>query len=140
MDMFSIFLISAKSNDITNIFVKSILVLKIAPTFIYDIIMSPEHFEIKKKIFASPITVKNRQLSTVPLNFDCLAVNGKFDYSRVWQRKCQDKHKSIATSLSCDAQKQNPTKQYFNQIYCFLNCPRSSYSTLRLETKNVKWC
>ena len=42
-------LISAKSNDITNIFVKSILVQKIAPTSIYDIIISPGHFEIKKK-------------------------------------------------------------------------------------------
>ena len=49
MDMFSIFLISAKSNNITNIFVKSILVQKIAPTPIYDILMSLEHFEIKKK-------------------------------------------------------------------------------------------
>ena len=49
MDMFSIFLISAKSNDITNIFVKAIFVQKIASTSIYDIIMSPEHFEIKNK-------------------------------------------------------------------------------------------
>ena len=49
MDMFSIFLISAKSNGITNIFVKFILVQKIGDTSIYDIIMSPEHFEIKKK-------------------------------------------------------------------------------------------
>ena len=49
MDMFSIFLISAKSSDISNMFVKSIIVLKIAPTSIYDIIMSPEHFEIKNK-------------------------------------------------------------------------------------------
>ena len=48
MDMFSIFLISAKSNDISNIFVKSILVQKIALT-IYDISMSPEHFEIRSK-------------------------------------------------------------------------------------------
>ena len=48
-DMFSIFLIFAKSNDITNIFVTSILVQKIAYTSIYDIIMSPEHFEIKNK-------------------------------------------------------------------------------------------
>ena len=47
MDMFSIFLISAKSNDITNIFVKSILVQKIAVTSIYYIFTSPEHFEIK---------------------------------------------------------------------------------------------
>ena len=46
MDMVSIFLISAKSNDITNMFVKSILVQKIAYTLIYDISMSPEHFEI----------------------------------------------------------------------------------------------
>ena len=69
-------LISAKSIDITNIFVKSILVQKIAYTSLYDIIMSPEHFEIKKERFASSITVKNRQLSTVLLSFDC---------SRVWQ-------------------------------------------------------
>ena len=48
MDMFSIFLISAKSNDIIKN-VKSILVKKIAYTSIYDIIMSPEHFEIKNK-------------------------------------------------------------------------------------------
>ena len=47
--VFSIFLISAKSNDITNIFVISILEQKIVYTFINDIIMSPEHFEIKKK-------------------------------------------------------------------------------------------
>ena len=38
-------LMSAKSNDIT----KSILVQKIAYSSIYDIIMSPEHFEIKSK-------------------------------------------------------------------------------------------
>ena len=49
MDMFSIFLISTKSNDISNIFVKSILVQKIVLTYIYDISMSPEHFEIKNK-------------------------------------------------------------------------------------------
>ena len=49
MDMFSIFLISAKSNDITKLFVKSILVQKIAYTYIYDIILSPERFEIKNK-------------------------------------------------------------------------------------------
>ena len=48
-DMFSIFFISAKSNDITNIFVTSILVQKFAYTSIYDIIMSPEHFEIRNK-------------------------------------------------------------------------------------------
>ena len=46
---FFMFFISAKSNDITNIFVTSILVQKIAYTSIYDIIMSPEHFEIKNK-------------------------------------------------------------------------------------------
>ena len=45
--MFSIFLISAKSNDITNMFVKSILVQKIAYKSIYDIIMSHDHFEIQ---------------------------------------------------------------------------------------------
>ena len=49
MDMFLIFLISAKSDNITNVFVKSILVQKIAYSSIYDIIMSPEHFEIKNK-------------------------------------------------------------------------------------------
>ena len=43
------FFITAKSNDITNIFVMSILIQKIAYTSIYDIIMFPEHFEIKKK-------------------------------------------------------------------------------------------
>ena len=47
MDMFSIFLIFAKSNDIKNMFVKSIFVKKIAYTSIYDIIMSLEHFEIQ---------------------------------------------------------------------------------------------
>ena len=56
--MISLFLTSAKSNDITNIFVKSILVQKLAFSFIYDIIMSPKHFEIKKQRFASLITVK----------------------------------------------------------------------------------
>ena len=49
MDMFSIFLISAKSNDITKLCVNSILVQKIANTSIYDDIMSPEHFKIKIK-------------------------------------------------------------------------------------------
>ena len=49
MDMFSMFLISAKSNDIAKILVKSILVQKMVYTSIYDIIMSPEHFEIKNK-------------------------------------------------------------------------------------------
>ena len=47
--MLELFLTSAKSNDITNIFVKSILVQKIAFTSIYDIHMSPEYFEIKNK-------------------------------------------------------------------------------------------
>ena len=47
--MFSIFLISTKSNDITKKLIKSILVQKIAYTSIYDSIMSPEHFEIKNK-------------------------------------------------------------------------------------------
>ena len=42
-------LTSAKSNDITNIFAKSIFVQKIALSSIYDITMSPEHFEIKNK-------------------------------------------------------------------------------------------
>ena len=68
--MFSLFLTSAKSSDNTNIFVKSIIVQKMALVSIYDIIKSPKHFEIKKQRFASLITVKNRQLSTVPLNFD----------------------------------------------------------------------
>ena len=48
MDMFSIVLISAKSNDITNIF-KTILVWKISYTSTYDIVMSPEQLEIKNK-------------------------------------------------------------------------------------------
>ena len=39
----------AKSNDVTNIFVKSILVQKSAYTSIYDLIMSLEHFEIKNE-------------------------------------------------------------------------------------------
>ena len=47
--MLKLFLTFAKSNDITNIFVKSILVQKIAFTSIYDIIMSPEHFDKKDK-------------------------------------------------------------------------------------------
>ena len=47
--MFSLFLTSAKSNDIINIFVKSILVQKIAYTSIHDIFMSPEQFAIKNK-------------------------------------------------------------------------------------------
>ena len=37
-------LTSAKSNDITDIFVKSTLVQKIAFTSIYDIIMSPRTY------------------------------------------------------------------------------------------------
>ena len=49
MDMFFIFLISAKSNDISNSLMNSILVMKIALTSIYDISMCPEHFEIKSK-------------------------------------------------------------------------------------------
>ena len=49
MAMFSLFLISAKSNDITNMFVKSIIVQKIAYTSKYIIIMSPEHFEMHSK-------------------------------------------------------------------------------------------
>ena len=56
-----------------QILFKSIVVQKIS---LYDSIMSHEHFEIKNILFASLITVKNRELSTVPLNFDC---------SRVWQ-------------------------------------------------------
>ena len=65
-----IFLIFAKSNDITKKFVKSILVQKIAYTSIYESTMSPKQFEIKNKELRI-ITVKNRHLSTVPLNFDC---------------------------------------------------------------------
>ena len=42
-------LTSVKSNDITNIFVKSTLVQKIAYNCIYDITMSPEQFKIKNK-------------------------------------------------------------------------------------------
>ena len=49
MDMYSIFFIFAKSNDITNIFVKSILVQKVVYSSMYVISMSPERFEIKKK-------------------------------------------------------------------------------------------
>ena len=49
LDMLKLFLTFAKSNDITNIFVKSILVQKNVFTSIYDITMSPEHFEIKNK-------------------------------------------------------------------------------------------
>ena len=45
----SIVFISAKSNDITNFYVKSILVQKIAKPSIYDTVMSPEHFEIRNK-------------------------------------------------------------------------------------------
>ena len=62
-------LISAKSNDKTNIFEKSILVQKNC---------SDLHIRYKEQRCASLITVKNRQLSTVPVNFDCsrLAVNG----------------------------------------------------------------
>ena len=48
----SLFLTFAKSDDITNIFVKSILVQKIALTSIYDIIMSPEPFLNKEQRFA----------------------------------------------------------------------------------------
>ena len=49
MDMFSIFLIFTKSNDITKKFGKSIIVQKIAYTSIYDSSMSTEQFEIKNK-------------------------------------------------------------------------------------------
>ena len=51
--MFSIFLISAKSNDIAKKFVKSILVQKIAYASIYDSNMSHEQFEIKNKTLRS---------------------------------------------------------------------------------------
>ena len=46
---FSLFRRPQKSNDITTIFVKSILVQKIVKTSIYDSIMSPEHLEINNK-------------------------------------------------------------------------------------------
>ena len=42
-------LMSAKSNDITNMYLKSILVQKPAYSSIFDIIMSLEHLEIKSK-------------------------------------------------------------------------------------------
>ena len=42
-------LMSAKSNDITNMYLKSIIAQKIVFSSIYDITMSPEHFEIKSK-------------------------------------------------------------------------------------------
>ena len=44
-----IVLISAKSNDITNMYLKSIIVQKIAFSSIFDIIISPDYFEIKSK-------------------------------------------------------------------------------------------
>ena len=47
--MLKLFLTYAKSNDITNILSKSFLVQKMAYASIYEIIMSPEHFEIKNK-------------------------------------------------------------------------------------------
>ena len=43
------------------------------------LLLCPLNILSKKQRFACRITVKNRQLSTVPLNFDCslgLAVNG----------------------------------------------------------------
>ena len=49
LEMFPLFLIAMKSNDITHKFAKSFLVQKIAKTSIYNISMSPEHFEIKNK-------------------------------------------------------------------------------------------
>ena len=48
--MLKLFLTCAKPNDITNILSKSILVQKMAYVSIYEIIMSPEHFEIRTKI------------------------------------------------------------------------------------------
>ena len=51
--MCSLVFTSAKSNDIANIFVKSILAQQIAYNSIYDITMSPEHFEIKNKDLCS---------------------------------------------------------------------------------------
>ena len=44
-----VFLTSVTSNDITNIFVKSYIVQKSVYTSIYDMILSPEHFEIENK-------------------------------------------------------------------------------------------
>ena len=52
-NVFDILFISGKSKDISNIFVKSILAQKIVSTSINDIIMSPKHFEIKKKYLHS---------------------------------------------------------------------------------------
>ena len=49
LDMLKLFLTSAKSIDITNIFVKSILVQTIAFTSIFDITVPLEHFEIRNK-------------------------------------------------------------------------------------------
>ena len=46
-------LTSAKSNAITNINLKSILVQKFAYSSKYDIIMSPDHFEIKNKVLSA---------------------------------------------------------------------------------------
>ena len=48
--VFSLIWASAESNDITNFFVKTNLVQKIALTSTYDISMSLEHFEIKNKV------------------------------------------------------------------------------------------
>ena len=61
---------------ITNIFVKSILVQKNCVDFHIWYYYVPWTFWNKEQLFASLITVKSRQLLTVPINFDC---------SRVWQ-------------------------------------------------------
>ena len=66
-----LFLASAKSNDITNSFVKSILVQKYPWYYLV-----PWTFWNKEQRVASHITVKNRQLSTESVNFD---------WSRAWQ-------------------------------------------------------
>ena len=49
MEMFSIHLISAKSNDITQIFLKSILYINLCRAPLYEDFMSAEHFEIKNE-------------------------------------------------------------------------------------------
>ena len=48
-----LFLDSAKSNDIANFFVKSILVQTFAFTAVYDMIMPLKQFENKKKELCS---------------------------------------------------------------------------------------
>ena len=47
--MVSLLSTSAKSNEMANIFLKSIPVQKIAYSSIYDTFMPTEHFEVKNK-------------------------------------------------------------------------------------------